>query len=159
MKRYISAILIPCFLLQLFGCYSTREIALDELQNYDNVMLVTKDSTIYHLSEEVNEHSMINKPNEYFSDYWIVNRDSSKIDLIIQKSFSKRVNDLVETNTITEKGSIPFNEISQLSIEEFDTFQTCLTGSIFLGVLVAIILASFKFGGVDLASKVKPFNG
>ena len=34
MKRYISAILIPCLLLQLFGCYSFREVTMDDLQKY-----------------------------------------------------------------------------------------------------------------------------
>ena len=143
MKRYISAVLVPCLLLQLFGCYSTREITLDELQNYDNAILVTKDSTIYYLIEEVNEHSMMKKPNEYFSDYWIVNRDSSKIDLIAQRSYSKKVNDLIETNTITEKKSIPSNEISQLSVEEFSTGKTCLGGLVGIGVLGLLLLISY----------------
>jgi len=33
MKRYISAILIPCLLLQLFGCYSFQNISSEELSN------------------------------------------------------------------------------------------------------------------------------
>ena len=33
MKRYISAILIPCLLLQLCGCYSFQKISADELYN------------------------------------------------------------------------------------------------------------------------------
>ena len=35
MKKYISAIIIPCFLLQLFGCYSSREMSLEELKKYE----------------------------------------------------------------------------------------------------------------------------
>ena len=31
MKRYISAILIPCLLLQLCGCYSQKEITINDL--------------------------------------------------------------------------------------------------------------------------------
>ena len=38
MKRYISAVLIPCLLLQLCGCYSYREITIDELKNYKGQM-------------------------------------------------------------------------------------------------------------------------
>ena len=34
MKRYISSILIPCLLLQLFGCYSFKDITIDELREY-----------------------------------------------------------------------------------------------------------------------------
>ena len=32
MKRYISAILIPCLLMQFFGCSSLSEIPVDELK-------------------------------------------------------------------------------------------------------------------------------
>ena len=35
MKRYISAVLIPYMLMQLYGCYSFRDITLDELKRYD----------------------------------------------------------------------------------------------------------------------------
>jgi len=35
MKKYISAILIPCMLMQLYGCYSFRDISMDELKRYD----------------------------------------------------------------------------------------------------------------------------
>ncbi len=34
MKKYIVSVLIPCLLLQFVGCYSYREITLDELQRY-----------------------------------------------------------------------------------------------------------------------------
>ena len=36
MKRYISAILIPCFLLQVTGCYSFRPI--EEGENINDFM-------------------------------------------------------------------------------------------------------------------------
>jgi hypothetical protein len=48
MKRYISAILIPCLLLELFGCmgsYVFHDMTLEELKNYagdENVMLKTE---------------------------------------------------------------------------------------------------------------------
>jgi general stress protein CsbA len=158
MKRYISAILIPCFLLQLFGCYSTREITLDELKNFENAQIITKDSTIYNLSEEINEHNMLNNPNEYFSDYWIINKDSSRIDLIAQRSYSKNVNDLSVRNMITKKISIPFKAIEQLSVEKYDAGKTWLGIGITIGVLgiiVAISLANTKVGPIDLASKFK----
>ena len=38
MKRYISAILIPCFLLQLFGCCSYREMSIEELKRFKRLM-------------------------------------------------------------------------------------------------------------------------
>ena len=49
MKRYISAILIPCLLLQLCGCYSYKEVTMDELQKYtgpNEVKLITNEKEI-----------------------------------------------------------------------------------------------------------------
>lgn len=59
MKRYISAILIPCLLLQLCGCYSSLEIGEDIndylksgkdlkfiLKNQDNIIANSKDCNI-----------------------------------------------------------------------------------------------------------------
>ena len=44
MKRYISAVLIPCLLIQLFGCYSTRLIStydlVDEEISYNDIELI-----------------------------------------------------------------------------------------------------------------------
>lgn len=33
MKKYISAVLIPCLMMQLFGCYSFQNISVEELSN------------------------------------------------------------------------------------------------------------------------------
>ena len=49
MKRHISAILIPCLLIQLYGCYSYKNITIDELKNYKgtNEIKVTKGSDYF----------------------------------------------------------------------------------------------------------------
>ncbi|MBK7632271.1 MAG: hypothetical protein IPJ23_16505 [Ignavibacteriales bacterium] len=54
MKRYISAILIPCFLLQFFGCYSYQEITKDEFikaDNYVDLLVITKNQHTYKFNE------------------------------------------------------------------------------------------------------------
>ena len=35
MKKYITAILVPCLLLQFTGCFSYQYMTLDELKNYN----------------------------------------------------------------------------------------------------------------------------
>ena len=50
MKKYISAILIPCLLMQLFGCYSYREITIEELKSYEgknDIKIITEKDTIF----------------------------------------------------------------------------------------------------------------
>ena len=47
MKRFISAVLIPCLLINFIGCYSYRAITIDELKQYpgENNIRVLNDST------------------------------------------------------------------------------------------------------------------
>ena len=50
MKKYISAILIPCLLMQLFGCYSYREITIEELKSYkgeNDIKIITDRDSIF----------------------------------------------------------------------------------------------------------------
>jgi len=54
MKRYISAVLIPCLLLQLCGCYSSNLITTAELVNnnsYDIEVIDQNDNKVYLNSE------------------------------------------------------------------------------------------------------------
>lgn len=46
MKRYISAILVPCLLMQLYGCYSNKYLSKEELRPnyfYDPISITTND--------------------------------------------------------------------------------------------------------------------
>ena len=50
MKRYISAVLILCLLLQLWGCYTFQEISKSELgqrNGEENIRIKTTDSKFY----------------------------------------------------------------------------------------------------------------
>ena len=77
MKRYISAILIPCLLMQLFGCYSYREITIEELKSYkgeNDIKIITDKDTI-----------LINRDStEILKMDWVVS-DSSII--VAEKSY------------------------------------------------------------------------
>ena len=55
-KNYIASVLIPVLLINLYGCYSMREITKDELKRSNgegDVIIHKKDSTSY-LFEEFN---------------------------------------------------------------------------------------------------------
>jgi hypothetical protein len=57
-KKYIVTVLIPALLIQLYGCYSMQDISKDEiaeLKDGDDLIVHTKDSTIYFF-EESNYH-------------------------------------------------------------------------------------------------------
>jgi len=126
MKRYISAILIPCLLLQLCSCYSFREITLEELKNYkgENDIKVTKKSDYFVI---MNRDSTRN----YLTD-WMIS-DSS---IIMEKKPLKELKNAEISKE--EKTEIKFNQIKSIAVEEWDSENTIV---LFVGLigLAAII--------------------
>jgi len=80
MKRYIAAVLVPCFLLQLFGCYSMQEINLNELsQQEDDLKISTSDSSIYFLKKYFTTEEMMQNPGSHYSSNWEIKPGSITI--------------------------------------------------------------------------------
>ena len=123
MKRYIAAILIPCLLLQLFGCYSFREVTMDEFQNYngeDDVKIITEKAEFI-LSRDSTESEKLN---------WVLN-DSSIV--IQEKNFMQ---EKYSFPTAEKKNEIKFKEIKSISINEPDSGET--EGLILLTIVVVV---------------------
>ena len=53
MKKFISAVLIPCLLIQLFGCYTQKFLTYEELfsGNTDEINIIINDSINYTLKK------------------------------------------------------------------------------------------------------------
>ena len=139
MKRYISAILIPCLLMQLFGCYSFRDITVDELREYKgagDVKILTKKGEI-----------LINRDStETYIKNWQI-EDSS---IIVQKITFTEINNV--KNPINKKNEIKFNQIKGVAIEESDSKKT--VGLIFFSVIcvAAITVAIISLSKVSFVS-------
>ena len=130
MKRYISAILIPCLLLQLCGCYSFREMTLEELKNYkgEDDIMVTKKSDYFVI---MNRDSTRN----YLTD-WMIS-DSS---IIMEKKPLKELKN-AETSK-EEKTEIKFNQIKSIAVEEWDSENTIvlIVGLIGLAAIIGLAI-------------------
>ena len=128
MKRYISAILIPCLLLQLCGCYSYQEITKDEFINADDkidLKITTKNRYTYKFDE---------------GDY-LIKEDS----IYGQGKFLN--NKLKETDYKDFTGSIFLGDIESLKFDSFDTLTTILL-IVAIGVaLTSIILNKYVWHG------------
>jgi hypothetical protein len=75
-KKYMVFVLIPALLIQLYGCYSMKEISKDKmsgLKEGGDLIVYTKDSTIYSF-EESNYH--ISNDSLYGKGYVKFNEDS-----------------------------------------------------------------------------------
>jgi hypothetical protein len=137
MKRYIAAILIPCLLLQLCGCYSYREITIEELKSYkgENDIKIKTDK----------EELIINrKASGTKSMNWESNDSSITVihrELILMKDSST-----INTNDF----KIKYDNITVAQIEEQDNTATLLlvVGIAAAGIyLIAAIAVSIN-GGV-----------
>lgn len=129
MKKYISAILVPCFLLQLLaGCYSYKEITLDELQKYygsDDVKITTDKDKI-----------VINRESTGNSKMSWKTKDSS---IIIQST--ELIRDSDDAKVKEKNYDINFRDIQSVELSEYDGLKTgLLIGSITF--VVALIIAA-----------------
>ena len=114
MKRYIAAILIPCLLLQLCGCYSIQEIQKDEfLLRAGNEDVQIKTNT---------GNSIL-----FLKDNYILRSDSLTGKGTIVSHYSW----IPETEF---EGSISIAEVKSFSMYEFSILNTT-AGILLLGYL------------------------
>ena len=131
MKRYISVILIPCLLIQFVGCYSFREVTIDELQKYtgpNEVKLITNESEI------IIERQL----SGYLQIRWEIKDSSVVIDSI------QLIKEKNTVKPLSKKSRIMLKDINSVEIEEYDNLKTFgLVIGITLVALVIIAAVTF----------------
>jgi hypothetical protein len=114
MKRYISAILIPCLLMQFVGCYSFRSITLEELKQFEgdnDIILTTNKGEV-----------IINRNEEVFKTMNWVAKDSS---LYIEKIESVPIGDNENIRRQhTTNQEIGYNDIESIQVKSSDVLGT-----------------------------------
>ena len=106
MKKYISAILVPCLLLQLFGCYSFQSISGERLNNQngkDDIKLIDNNNYQYLFRAE---------------DYTIKN------DSLKGKGIKSKVND--ERHKELFKGKIALTDMKSIQTDRFNIANTSI---------------------------------
>jgi hypothetical protein len=138
MKRYISSILIPCLLLQLFGCYSYRAITIDQLKQYqgeNNIRILTDSSEII-INRNISGDESMN---------WNSTDSSILIDKMTLKSY-------MDTSFAEQKKmEITYSKIGKAEIEEVDYVKTTIL-SVLITVIAFFVIAGIVISqnGVDL---------
>ena len=136
MKRYISAILVPCLLLQFLGCSSKDAITLEELKHFegDNEIILTtiKGEIVIKRSNE--DHKSMN---------WIAKDSSLYIENI--ESIPIGNNENIRTQNKTDK-EISYNDIELIQVQSANVLGTI--GFIIVGFLAFELLA-FAIWGFD----------
>jgi len=140
MKKYISAILIDALFMQLCGCYSHKEITLDELKSdEEEIQFVTKDSSNYFLKHELPNEEINENPYIRFSDDWFINFELGIINVIYNTAYS----DSNETNkyyVLSDTSSVNFGEINEISAQRFDWFKLGIGITVAMAFLYLIIV-------------------
>lgn len=132
MKRYISAILIPCLLLQFFGCYSYREITLEELKSYkgeNDIKITTGEKDIIINRDSINS--------------CIMNFGISDSSIIVQE---RKISQWEPFNNkpIEKNDEIKFHQIENMAIEELDPEK--VAGLVLLIVGITAIVTGYIIG-------------
>lgn len=132
MKRYISVVLIPCLLLQFVGCYSFRDITMDELKRYKG----SKEVRIKTSKDEV----VINRKSTGESS---INWETGDSSIIVKTR--KLIRDSSNTKQVTRDYEIKYQQINTIEIEEYDNLRTlALTVGIILVGIIIIAAATFN---------------
>lgn len=129
MKRYISAILIPCLLLQLCGCYYSREMSIEELKSFDGSNEIRIKTTTQDIS--IRRSLVGTHPKDWEA--------GDSLIFVKTKEQPKWENNYKVVEKITE---IKFNEIKSIEIDEFDSENTfVLVGSLVaLAAIIALVI-------------------
>ena len=121
MKRYISAVLIICVLLQFFGCYSYREMTIEELKYFDgtnDIILKTTQKEIF-----IYRKSSGNNPMDWEAgDSLIVVKTKAQLTL----EDYKKLHNQDYSKSINKEMEIKYNEIESVEIDDFSITRTVL---------------------------------
>ena len=134
MKRYISAVLIPCLLLQLFGCYSQKDITVQELtsETDDEVVITLNNSDEYFLKSNVTPEELIDNPDIKYC----ISADTSVEDLIL---YRKVVTKIAGNSVFTLIDTI---QIKKDDIRSIQTTEKNTANSIALTVVIVVSLGA-----------------
>ena len=131
MKRYISAILVTCLLLQFLGCSSKDAITLEELKHFegDNEIILTTTQGEIVIKRSNEDHKSMN---------WIA-KDSS-IYLEIIESVPVSNNENIRTQNKTDK-EISYNDIELIQVKSANVL-----GTIGLTIAILVVLDILAWG-------------
>ena len=158
MKRYVAAILVPCLLLQLCGCYSQRVITFQDLpyEVYEDITITINDSLNYIVNDNLTTDEIIMHPeNNYCVDVDVL----SDHLILVKKSVVKEHGDssAIIIDTLTIKKSI-VQSIEKSEIDEIKTTFLVVgvaTAVVFIGYLIAMSTFHLDFSNINLSSNYR----
>jgi hypothetical protein len=127
-------------LIQLFGCYSLREIPVEELYNGEEARITTKDSVNYLLRKDLTSDEVINNPDFYCSNDWSINPKLENINIIYKKAYNKDG----ESDKLyfeVDTTNIKYTEIRSVSAQRINVITTGVAIVLSVGLIVLAVTA------------------
>ena len=146
MKRYISAILIPCLLLQLIGCYSSEYIYKDQIDSFypeEAITIKTIDKKEFVIKKDVTLKDIEDNPTVAFCSEYKIKNDTFYLlrkDLVFSNQTNE--NDIKTMRVMTDTLVIPSHLVTAISTQGIDWWTTSLLLFIVIGVVSIVALVS-----------------
>jgi len=121
-KKSIIIVLIVLIFLNSVGCYTYSQIEKDELieiEKKDEIRITTFDNSVYYLIEVEIDRSVLM---------------GYKYEKVYQRDRERR-----ENVRVGDQISIPFHQIKEIKIDEFNPYLTALTVILIIGIPIAIV--------------------
>ena len=139
MKRYVSAILIPCFLFQVFGCYSMKQMTIAELKSYDgdnDIVLKTRLGDVIINRKSCKDSSM----NWVASNNLITINVTKPVTMENYKNLNSK--DLYEA--MHEESELKYSDIENITSKEIDILNTTgvAVGCILIACVIIFVIAN-----------------
>jgi len=112
-KKSIIIVLIVLIFLNSVGCYTYSQIEKDEIR------ITTFDNSVYYLIEVEIDRSVLM---------------GYKYEKVYQRDRERR-----ENVRVGDQISIPFHQIKEIKIDEFNPYLTALTVILIIGIPIAIV--------------------
>ena len=144
MKRYISAILVPCLLLQLIGCYSMQPLTKDYRgsDNFTKVVLKSNSGENYTFEKYNSSDQLVKEPTKlFFTDYLFLDSNFTIVGKIFNTIKSYKEKEIyITADTLIYK----LDELESINGEQYESGQTAwlIGGILVMGLIIAAVIAS-----------------
>ena len=151
MRRYISAILIPCLLLQLIGCYSSEYIYKDQIDSFypvEAITIRTIDKKEVVIKKDVTLKEIEDNPALIFCSEYKIKNDTFYLlrkDIVFNSQTDG--NGIKTRRVMTDTLVIPSHLVAAISIQKFNWWATSLLIIPIIGIVIFAITFEYNSGG------------
>jgi len=158
MKKYISAVLIPCLLMQFVGCYSSEYIYKDQIDLFypeEAITIKTIDQKEIVINKDFTIKDIEDNPTIAFCSGYKIKNDTFYLlrkDLVFSNQTDE--NDIKTRRVMTDTLFIPSHLVTTISLQKFNWWTTSLLIVSIVGIVVFASTFKYNSGGSNNNTKL-----